>query len=982
MFASSHGVLDLLIVVMAQPVPSISYVAPGGSVINPTGWVYQICPRASAAGNQCPAGSSITSSYYGGIRLALQPGDQLKFRLVNQLPTVDSALLLHSVEDSNLTLNPTNIHTHGLIVEARAPTLSDPTFGDYIFLSIYNTANGMPVPQATHQHGSVVMSYADYRIDIPSNHPSGAFFFHPHLHGIAVNQLSGGLSGLISIGEVGNYAFGDILGLPFPESSVRHLVLKDMQVAAAGTYVFPSGTTTIPDGTVLTQEVQPMCTQLPATSDEVRQGSCPGAKISDNGSNDYTGSTWFFTVSGQQYPTIPITEPNGEIWRLTNASANLTYDLQLINDATGEPMITQLVSVDGVSINVPPSTAPGTVVQLAGGRFKVVTCPQSPPSGITSVPVCVTEFTMMPSSRAELWVTYRDASGHVVTPPKGATGTFKTVGITTGIKFQQWPAVDLAKVAFNQTGPRSLVAAALAVRGDALLSNLPTGVFFARVPYAKAAALPADCKPLAPGHRRRIFFGQVDVTGATSTDSGLGYEEIDQNGVVVPGTQVPVTAFDSAVTRVCLPLAAGQMPVHETWEIVNLSVEYHNFHIHQSKFSFIQPGAPRGGLLSDILNPELGAGIMEDNVPLPVATPTDPTNIVDNQGGYCTIDQWRNGQCPMTPIVLDIPFAELGAFVFHCHVLGHEDSGMMAKIVVAPAPPAPNTHDYNGDGKSDIAWRNTIGNTALWLMNGATTVSARGFGNTPAHWAVVGQRDFNGDGNYDLLWRDGSGNTAIWFLNGTQIVSTAGIGQVPQSWAVVATGDFNGDGKGDILWQDASGNLAMWLMDGASVLSSGGLGNVSANWSLVGTGDFDGDGRSDLLWRDSSGNTAIWFLNGVRVLSSASIGNVSTVWTVVGTGDFDGDGRSDIVWRDSVGNTSIWLMNGATVASSGGLGVTPTSWSIVQTGDYNADGKSDLLWRDGSGNNSMWFMNGTQVLSNAGVAAVSTNWSVQSVNAE
>src|SRR5271168_616025 len=84
-FASSHGVLDLLIVVLPQPVPSISYVPPTGPVINPTGWVYQICPRASATGNQCPAGSP-TVSYYGGIRLALQKGDQLKFRLVNQLP--------------------------------------------------------------------------------------------------------------------------------------------------------------------------------------------------------------------------------------------------------------------------------------------------------------------------------------------------------------------------------------------------------------------------------------------------------------------------------------------------------------------------------------------------------------------------------------------------------------------------------------------------------------------------------------------------------------------------------------------------------------------------------------------------------------------------------------------------------------------------------------------------------------------------------
>lgn len=57
-----------------------------------------------------------------------------------------------------------------------------------------------------------------------------------------------------------------------------------------------------------------------------------------------------------------------------------------------------------------------------------------------------------------------------------------------------------------------------------------------------------------------------------------------------------------------------------------------------------------------------------------------------NQDGYCTIAQWRNGDCRMVPQPLEIPFAELGEFVYHCHILEHEDAGMMAKIQVVPAP--------------------------------------------------------------------------------------------------------------------------------------------------------------------------------------------------------------------------------------------------------------------------------------------------------
>jgi len=38
-------------------------------------------------------------------------------------------------------------------------------------------------------------------------------------------------------------------------------------------------------------------------------------------------------------------------------------------------------------------------------------------------------------------------------------------------------------------------------------------------------------------------------------------------------------------------------------------------------------------------------------------------------------------------------------------------------------------HDFDGNGKSDIAWRNTSdGGTSLWLMNGSTISSSGGFG--------------------------------------------------------------------------------------------------------------------------------------------------------------------------------------------------------------------------------------------------------------
>ena len=682
---SSHGVLDLLMIARPKPVSTITYTPPGGEAMHPTGWIYEICPRP-ASGTKCTPGNTVSD--YGGVRLALQKGDTLKIRLVNQLPQLDPGKVNHNTDpgQANLFRNPTNLHTHGMIVEPRAPTLTDQTFGDYVFVQIYNSANGMPVPQTTHQHGQNKMDYADFRIDIPKNHPSGQFWFHPHIHGLSLNQVSEGLAGIISVGEVSDYANGDARGTPFPDASVRHLILKDMQVAPGGTVQFDAGPATVQPGEVINQEDPAFCAQFPADSSEVRQGSCPGVDATADGGSNFTGGQWYFTVNGRTFPSINMTDPDGEVWRLTNASGSLSYHLQLSDDTAQKPMIMQLVSVDGVSVSLPQDTTMDTMVRLGGARFRVVACPPSPGSGFHSKPVCVTDVVMMPSSRAEVYVTYRDpATGAIVTPKTLASATFKMVGLTMG-SGDQWPAVDLAKVHFNQFGPRSHISYAMDIKGDALATMQPSGILDAKVPYANAAALPAGCKPLPDGHRRRIFFGLADLTDDGTF--GLGYEEVDQNGNPVEGTQLPVSQFDPSQNIVCLSLAAGQRPVHETWELVQLSTENHNFHVHQTRFRIIDTKAPANSPLA--MKTSVGGGMLQDNIPLGVATPNVP-EVMDSQSGVCSIDQWRNGQCTSKPVVVDIPFSQVGEFVYHCHILEHEDGGMMAKIKVVPSPVGGNS---------------------------------------------------------------------------------------------------------------------------------------------------------------------------------------------------------------------------------------------------------------------------------------------------
>ena len=94
-----------------------------------------------------------------GPTLHLRPGDRMRVRLVNDLD------------------EPTNLHTHGLLV-------SPDDNGDNPFLSI--------------GPGEVF----DYDIELPDDHPPGVFWYHPHRHGLVADQVFGGLYGAIVVDHV------------------------------------------------------------------------------------------------------------------------------------------------------------------------------------------------------------------------------------------------------------------------------------------------------------------------------------------------------------------------------------------------------------------------------------------------------------------------------------------------------------------------------------------------------------------------------------------------------------------------------------------------------------------------------------------------------------------------------------------------------------------------------------------------------------
>ncbi len=347
--------------------------------------------------------------------------------------------------------------------------------------------------------------------------------------------------------------------------------------------------------------------------------------------------------------------------------------------------------------------------------------------------------------------------------------------------------------------------------------------------------------------------------------------------------------------------------------------------------------------------PELGnsAGATTMNL----YTPTSPPSIASPPPpGAGAILDWQNGSGgPLASWFLS------GSQVTSSSVITYQGS------VAAPDASwhVAGLGDFNGDRSSDFLWRNQDGTLVEWSMSGSTVTSSQGvtFGGSPvapdSSWNVAGIGDFNGDGKSDLLWRNTNGSLDEWTMNGSQVTASQAVtlGGNPvspdASWSIAGIGDFNGDGNADVLWRNANGSLIEWTMNGSQITSSqsvtlqGAAATPDSSWSVAGIGDFNGDGKADILWRNTNGTLIDWTMNGSQIANAqqvtlgGSVVSPDSSWQIAQIGNFNGTAASGILWRNTDGALVEWSMNGAQIASSsqvtfqGSPANPPNSWNTL-----------------------------------------------------
>ncbi|MGH6826382.1 multicopper oxidase domain-containing protein [Methyloceanibacter sp.] len=649
------------------------------------------------------------------------PGDAVAAHLVNWLAPRKHDPMVHGDGDEN----PTNLHYfHGGIVTPRnsrdlGDAGGDPTdLGDNIYAHLKASSDlqnpssadfNVPIPGEGELDAQVLESEGN---TATIAHPSGLNWYHSHLHGISSDQVLGGMSGLLSVGdakanvkaackkapsatECGDVKKDTIYLKDYTD--VRYVLLRDI----------PLRNVSAPPENAkdAAAEWAPQDRDFPPIGKPPKPRDCPVWKNDGSGADNDPklrrgfcqrdqNSAWLFTLNGQRFPTITVEGGHNLLLRMGDLSANVAYWLELYNERDEtEKLPLTILGLDGV---VPAKPVSPEEAKRPIAAFEV------------------NDLLLMPASRAEIYVR-NDVKTHTDT----LVYILRTKGLKAGTDW--WPEIQLARIELKPNAKASPTVVALNAPVEQRRFIAMGEVFELQTPSPPKGCV-RDLDPAKGEHRRVTFEKGTQTDWAVTTEivhpppgSGPFEEEIfppsdtdDEKTTVGPLSFAAYELEDGGIdwegkhhNHVCIRLDPGGSSHKQLWVLANNTGSLHNFHIHQMKFRL----AKASELCAHKIDPPKPSHTCPDRSEHP-STPQEcsepdqnfyiddlkpsqscPDDLKPSQADVGAEAKWHD-TIPMPPgksVFLIMSFdakEQVGRFVFHCHILKHEDRGLMAPIEV------------------------------------------------------------------------------------------------------------------------------------------------------------------------------------------------------------------------------------------------------------------------------------------------------------
>ncbi|TSD88625.1 multicopper oxidase family protein [Mycobacterium sp. KBS0706] len=478
-----------------------------------------------------------------------------------------------------------------------------------------------------------------YEYNIPSDHPAGTFWYHTHRHGSTALQVSSGMAGALIIRgdrEPTQTTQGDLDtlldGLPD-----RVLVFQQIQYACRN-----------PDGSI--KRTNP--------PDDKTYRCDPGDIGTIENYDVFSPGQWpesgrYTSINGLVLPTFEARQGQLERWRMIHGGVRDTITLRIVKMK-------------------PTAQLAATFSQAQAQAFIQDSCSDS---GITRYRVAADGLTMAQAQGSNVTVFqpgYR-WDEVVVFPEAGRYCLIDSSSPSAG--------------SVNGDNPNPSLLGFVDVAPGTPVGNLNSYVMNALVTQAEAK-MPADIAPvvvadLKAGLKLSKFVPHPDIADSEVT----GQQELTFFIRVPPNPnpeQKP-TLFEVSntlneddaepydPTRLDRPLKLGGV---DEWTLQSHFVS-HPFHIHVNPFQVVSILDPKGRDVSVL-------GALDDDGGQPgVADPQYP-----GLKGVWKDTLWIKGLRPpadggLYTIKIRTRYQRyIGEFVLHCHILDHEDNGMMQNVAI------------------------------------------------------------------------------------------------------------------------------------------------------------------------------------------------------------------------------------------------------------------------------------------------------------